>query len=53
MPVLPLTSLDRVSAKRHLNELFRTSNKVKVLPAECVTGVILEEMDELYESLVK
>ncbi|VDK83715.1 unnamed protein product [Litomosoides sigmodontis] len=52
MPVLPLTSLDRVSARRRLNELFSTSNKVKVLPAECVTGVILEGMDELYESLV-
>ncbi|KAL4002347.1 Protein phosphatase 2C family protein [Acanthocheilonema viteae] len=52
MPVIPLTSLDRVLAIRRLNELFATNNKVKVLPTGCVTGVILKGMDELYESLV-
>ncbi|EJD75944.1 hypothetical protein, variant [Loa loa] len=52
VPVMPLSSLDHVSAIRRLSELFGTSGKVKVLPAGCVTGVILEGMDELYESLV-
>ncbi|CAG9537509.1 unnamed protein product [Cercopithifilaria johnstoni] len=52
MPVMPLTSLDRVSAIRRLTELFGANNKIKVLPTGCVTGVILEGMDELYESLV-
>ncbi|VDK76258.1 unnamed protein product [Onchocerca ochengi] len=52
MPVMPLSSLDRVSAIHRLSELFGTNGKVKMLPAECVTGVILEGMDELYENLV-
>ncbi|VDN93065.1 unnamed protein product [Brugia pahangi] len=52
MPVMPLHSLDRVSAIHHLNELFATNNKVKVLPAGCVAGVLLDGMDELYESFV-
>uniref|UniRef100_A0A915PRW1 PPM-type phosphatase domain-containing protein n=1 Tax=Setaria digitata TaxID=48799 RepID=A0A915PRW1_9BILA len=52
MPVMPLSSLDRVSAIRRLNELFGTNNRVKMLPAGCVTGVILEDMDGLYENLV-
>uniref|UniRef100_A0AAF5PQK6 PPM-type phosphatase domain-containing protein n=1 Tax=Wuchereria bancrofti TaxID=6293 RepID=A0AAF5PQK6_WUCBA len=52
MPVMPLPSLDRVSAIHRLNELFGTNNKVKVLPAGCVAGVLLEGMDELYESFV-
>lgn len=53
MPVMPLTPLDHVSAIHRLNELFGANNKVKVVPAECVTGVILEGVDELYENLVK
>lgn len=53
MPVMPLSSLDRVSAIHRLSELFGTNGKVKMLPAECVTGVILEGMDELYENLVE
>lgn len=53
MPVMPLSSLDRVSAIRRLSELFGTNSKVKVLSAGCVTGVILEGMDELYENLIE
>ncbi|KAM3723982.1 Protein phosphatase 1D [Dirofilaria immitis] len=52
MPVMPLSSLDRVSAIRRLSELFGTNGKVKVLPVGCVTGVLLEGMDELYEKFV-
>uniref|UniRef100_A8QH35 Protein phosphatase 2C containing protein n=1 Tax=Brugia malayi TaxID=6279 RepID=A8QH35_BRUMA len=52
MPVMPLHSLDRVSSIHHLNELFATNNKVKVLPAGCVAGVLLDGMDELYESFI-
>lgn len=51
VPVMSLSSLDRVSAIRRLNVLFGTNNKVKVLPGGCVTDVIFEGMDELCESL--
>ncbi|VDM96253.1 unnamed protein product [Thelazia callipaeda] len=52
VPILPVSSVNRVPAIRRIGKLFGTSDKIKVVPAECVSGVIFERMDGMHRNTI-